>query len=130
NFNGSQFNRLTPQDFYLSLVGDESNGRCYPLVRAMSVALSNQGHKGANTLIDKLFMAAANPDDNDSLLLKSALSKLHSNTNAIEASFSHGNMNLKKIQELLDSKEQTMMLAVNTPNHSMLIGKVILDGNT
>lgn len=45
NFNGSQFNRLAPQDFYLSLVGDESNGRCYPLVRAMSVALSNQGHK-------------------------------------------------------------------------------------
>lgn len=128
-FSGSKINRLAPQDFYLSLVGDESNGRCYPLVRAMSVALANRGQKGANTLIDRLFLAAANPDDNDSILLKSALAKLHSNTNAVEASFLHGNMDLNNIQELLELKDKTMMFAINTQSHSMLIGKTVIDGN-
>lgn len=124
----SQNNRLAPQDLYLSLVGDDSNGRCYPLVRAMSVALANRGQQGANTLIDRLFLAAANPNEKDSILLKTGFVKLHSNISAVEASISNGVMDLKDIQKLLSSKKQTVMFAMNTQSHSMLIGKTVMHG--
>ncbi|WP_244196558.1 hypothetical protein [Pseudomonas baetica] len=48
---GSTFSQLAPQDFYLSLVGDRFGGRCYPLVRAMAVALADAGSKGINSLV-------------------------------------------------------------------------------
>ncbi|UBX49510.1 prevent-host-death family protein [Providencia alcalifaciens] len=125
---GSKENRLIPQDFYLSLVKNESGGRCYPLVRGMSVSLAREGHLGADKLIDKLYIAAANPESRDSLLLQDSLKKLHSNVEAVEASFSHGIMGLKKIQTLLDIKPETIMFAVNSKSHSMLIGKTVIEG--
>ncbi|NIA76181.1 prevent-host-death family protein [Providencia rettgeri] len=128
--NGSITNRLAPQDFYLMLADDTSNGRCYPLVRAMSVALSNRGTKGANLLIDRLFVASATPNETDSVLFKSALAKLHSNISAVEASIPHGYMDLNDIKNLLTLKEKNMMFAVNTRTHSMLIGKTVTDGYT
>ena len=123
--NGSKLNRLIPQDFYLSAIKSRSGGRCYPLVRAMSIALAKNGQKGADILIDKLYIAAANPSEKDSVLLRDSLIKLHSNTAAIEASHVYGEGNLKNIQELLDSRDETMMLAINSKSHSMLIGKKI-----
>ncbi|WP_275444431.1 TcdA/TcdB pore-forming domain-containing protein, partial [Providencia rettgeri] len=123
----SQINRLMPQDFYLTLIGDDSRGRCYPLVRAMSVALAKDDQKGADTLFNKLYIASANPKDNDSILIKTALERLHSNVEAIEASFSHGRINIKETQNLLEAKQKTMMFAINSQNHSMLIGKTIND---
>ncbi|MEX6177599.1 hypothetical protein AB6G03_11635 [Providencia hangzhouensis] len=123
----SQINRLMPQDFYLTLIGDDSRGRCYPLVRAMSVALAKNDQKGADTLFNKLYIASANPKDNDSILIKTALERLHSNVEAIEASFSHGRINIKETQNLLEAKQKTMMFAINSQNHSMLIGKTIND---
>ncbi|MEX9607571.1 TcdA/TcdB pore-forming domain-containing protein [Providencia huaxiensis] len=121
----SQSNRLIPQDFYLSLMGGETKGRCYPLVRAMSVALAKDGENGADVLINKLFIASASPKDKDSILLKSALEKLHSNIDAVEASFSHGRMGIEETQKLLDAGEKTVMFAINSQNHSMLIGKTV-----
>ncbi|HHR5905359.1 TPA: TcdA/TcdB pore-forming domain-containing protein [Providencia alcalifaciens] len=122
---GSKTNRLIPQDFYLSLVRSESGGRCYPLVRGMSVGLAREGHLGADKLIDKLYIAAAAPDSRDSLLLQDSLKRLHSNVEAVEASFSHGIMDLKKIQSLLGLKSETMMFAINSKSHSMLVGKTV-----
>ncbi|MEX9947432.1 TcdA/TcdB pore-forming domain-containing protein [Providencia alcalifaciens] len=127
---GSKKNRLIPQDFYLSLVKSDSGGRCYPLVRGMSVSLAREGHLGADKLIDKLYTAAANPESRDSLLLQDSLKKLHSNVEAVEASFSHGIMGLKKIQTLLDIKPETIMFAVNSKSHSMLVGKTVIDGKS
>ncbi|MFP4815104.1 hypothetical protein [Providencia hangzhouensis] len=46
---------------------------------------------------------------------------------AIEASFSHGRINIKETQNLLEAKQKTMMFAINSQNHSMLIGKTIND---
>ncbi|WP_265511479.1 hypothetical protein [Providencia rustigianii] len=89
---------MIPQDFYLSLMKGDSSGRCYPLVRAMSVALARNGQAGADILIDKLYIAAADPESRDALLLQSSLKNLHSNINAVESSFSHGVMELKQIQ--------------------------------
>ena len=127
---GSKTNRLIPQDFYLSLVKSESGGRCYPLVRGMSVALAREGQIGADKLIDKLYIAAANPESRDALLLQNSLKKLHSNVEAVEASFSHGVMGLKKIQTLLEIKSETMMFAVNSKSHSMLVGKTVSEGQS
>ncbi|HHR5880205.1 TPA: TcdA/TcdB pore-forming domain-containing protein [Providencia alcalifaciens] len=127
---GSKSNRLIPQDFYLSLIKNDSGGRCYPLVRAMSVALARDGIDGANTLIDKLYTAAASPDSKDTALLQMSLQGLHSNVSAVEASFSHGVMNLKQMQTLLEIKLETKMFAVNSKSHAMLIGKVVSDGQS
>ncbi|MEX5989217.1 hypothetical protein [Providencia hangzhouensis] len=93
----------------------------------MSVALAKDDQKGADTLFNKLYIASANPKDNDSILIKTALERLHSNVEAIEASFSHGRINIKETQNLLEAKQKTMMFAINSQNHSMLIGKTIND---
>lgn len=127
---GSKTNRLIPQDFYLSLMKGDSSGRCYPLVRAMSVALARNGQAGADILIDKLYIAAADPESRDALLLQSSLKNLHSNINAVESSFSHGVMELKQIQTLLEMKEETKLFALNSKKHAMLIGKIIVDGKS
>lgn len=128
--NGSKRNRLIPQDFYLSIIKSESGGRCYPLVRAMSVALAIGGQNSADKLIDKLYVAAANPDDENSILLKEGLKNLHSNTEAVESSFSYGKMSLNKIQELLTVRDETMMFALNTDSHSMMLGKKLENGKS
>ncbi|WP_375084095.1 TcdA/TcdB pore-forming domain-containing protein [Providencia sp. SKLX074055] len=128
--NGSKRNRLIPQDFYLSIIKSESGGRCYPLVRAMSVALAKGGQNSADKLIDKLYVAAANPDDENSILLKEGLNNLHSNTGAVESSFSYGKMSLNKIQELLTVRDDTMMFALNTNSHSMMLGKKVENGKS
>lgn len=120
---GSVNTRLIPQDFYLSLVGDKFSGRCYPLVRVMAVALASQGNVGANKFIDNLFLAASYPDTDNTILLRNSLANLHSNTDAVYASISQGQLNLKKIRILFYSNTEDSMYALNTQKHSMLLGK-------
>ncbi|WP_283125596.1 TcdA/TcdB pore-forming domain-containing protein [Providencia stuartii] len=127
---GSINSRLAPQDFYLPLLGDKSGGRCYPLVRAMSVALTKDGLKGANELLDKIFLAAALPTHNNSILLRDALKKLHSNIYATQASESLGHLNLDEIKNELGREDIEKMYAINTTTHAMLIGKNVHDENT
>ncbi|WP_369427405.1 TcdA/TcdB pore-forming domain-containing protein [Providencia sp. PROV236] len=127
---GSINSRLAPQDFYLPLMGDRSGGRCYPLVRAMAVALTKDGLKGANTLLDKIFLAAALSTTDNSILLKDALKKLHSNIYATQASESLGRLNLDEIKSELGRDDIEKMYALNTTTHAMLLGKNIHDGNT
>lgn len=125
---GSIENRLAPQDFYLSLMGDKSGGRCYPLVRAMSVALEHSGRSGAHEFIDKLFIAAANPREQNSILLKTGLKNLHSNIDAKQASISYGQLDLNSINRELINNETSINYALNTPSHSMLLGKNVQNG--
>ncbi|MCT8352637.1 TcdA/TcdB pore-forming domain-containing protein [Photorhabdus kayaii] len=123
---GSSFDRLVPQDFYLSLVGDKSGGRCYPLVRAMAVALANSGEAGINSLVEKLFLAAADPHANNSTLLKNSLIKLHSdNVEAVQASTVRGKVKLSEAVSLLKKTTKTSTFALNTPNHSMMVGSTV-----
>ncbi|MDV5226852.1 TcdA/TcdB pore-forming domain-containing protein [Providencia rettgeri] len=126
---GSIENRLAPQDFYLSLMGDKSGGRCYPLVRAMSVALEHSGRSGAHEFIDKLFIAAANPREQNSILLKTGLKNLHSNIDAKQASISYGQLDLNSINRKLINNETSINYALNTPSHSMLLGKNVKNGS-
>ncbi|MBI6549676.1 TcdA/TcdB pore-forming domain-containing protein [Xenorhabdus lircayensis] len=124
---GSSFSRLVPQDFYLSLVEDVSGGRCYPLVRAMAVALSNSGEAGVNSLVEKLFLAAASPQAGSSTLLKKSLVRLHSNVEAVQASTVRGQVTLPEVVSLLKGVTGTSMFALNTRNHSMMVGSTVGD---
>ncbi|MDC9590610.1 TcdA/TcdB pore-forming domain-containing protein [Xenorhabdus sp. XENO-10] len=124
---GSSFSRLVPQDFYLSLVGDISGGRCYPLVRAMAVALANNGETGINSLVEKLFLAAAAPQEGSSTLLKNSLAKLHSNVEAVQASTVRGQVTLPQVVSLLKEATGTSVFALNTRNHSMMVGCTVGD---
>ncbi|MGE7957083.1 TcdA/TcdB pore-forming domain-containing protein [Pseudomonas sp. NPDC089530] len=119
---GSVFDRLVPQDFYLSLVGDRSGGRCYPLVRAMAVALASGGETGVNSLVQKLFLASAAPEAGSSTLLKNSLIRLHSNVEAVQASKELGQFKLAEVVARLASASGTSMFALNTQNHSMMVG--------
>ncbi|MGZ0703177.1 TcdA/TcdB pore-forming domain-containing protein [Pseudomonas piscis] len=119
---GSVFGQLAPQDFYLSLVGDRSGGRCYPLVRAMAVALASGGEAGVNSLVQKLFLASADPQAGSSTLLKNSLIRLHSNVDAVQASTAVGQLKLSEVVARLAASKGTAMFALNTQNHSMMVG--------
>ncbi|KOY62452.1 cytotoxin [Photorhabdus heterorhabditis] len=120
---GSVFNRLIPQDFYLLLVGDRFSGRCYPLVRAMAVALARGGETGINSLVQKLFFASADPQAGSSTLLKNSLIKLHSNVEAVQASTQLLDLfNLSEVVSRLSATTHPSMFALNTQNHSMMVG--------
>ncbi|TPG64370.1 TcdA/TcdB pore-forming domain-containing protein [Pseudomonas arsenicoxydans] len=122
---GSTFDRLAPQDFFLVLVGDKSGGRCYPLVRAMAVALASGGEVGVNSLVEKLFLAAADPEAGSSTLLKNSLSQLHSNVDAVQASTERGLFKLRQVVSRLAETTHTSMFALNTQGHSMLVGSTV-----
>ncbi|MCD9568348.1 TcdA/TcdB pore-forming domain-containing protein [Pseudomonas protegens] len=119
---GSVFGQLAPQDFYLSLVGDCSGGRCYPLVRAMAVALARGGEAGVNSLVQKLFLASADPQAGSSTLLKNSLIRLHSNVDAVQASKALGQFQLSDVVARLANGSSDSMFALNTQNHSMMVG--------
>lgn len=119
---GSVFGQLAPQDFYLSLVGDRSGGRCYPLVRAMAVALARGGEAGVNSLVQKLFLASADPQAGSSTLLKNSLIRLHSNVDAVQASKALGQFQLSDVVARLANSSSDSMFALNTQNHSMMVG--------
>jgi insecticidal toxin len=121
---GSTFDRLVPQDFYLVLVGDKS-GRCYPLVRAMAVAVASRGEDGVNRLVEKLFLAAADPQAGSSTVLKISLAKLHSNIDAVQASTERGQVKLRDVVSRLAASTQTSMFALNTRQHSMMVGSTV-----
>lgn len=125
---GSIQQRVAPQDFYLPLMEDDSGGRCYPLVRAMSVALALDGNKGADELLNKMFLAAASPKEKNSVLLRLSLQNLHSNIQAVEASTSVALLDLTGIEKALTEGEAMKMYALNTQTHSMLIGKLSNSG--
>ncbi|WP_256574787.1 TcdA/TcdB pore-forming domain-containing protein [Pseudomonas sp. PA15(2017)] len=121
---GSVFSQLAPQEFYLSLVGERSGGRCYPLVRAMAVALSSGGEAGVNSLVQKLFLASADPQAGSSTLLKNSLIRLHSNVEAVQASKALGMFKIDEVVSRLAAGSGTSMFALNTKNHSMLVGSM------
>ncbi|MDX7990831.1 TcdA/TcdB pore-forming domain-containing protein [Xenorhabdus littoralis] len=125
---GSTFRHLVPQDFYLSLVGDVSGGRCYPLVRAMAVALASNGETGINSLVEKLFLAAASPQEGSSTLLQNSLVKLHSSVEAGErdgASTQRGQVTLSGVVSQLEKSSGTSIFALNTSRHSMMVASTV-----
>ena len=95
---------------------------CYPLVRAMAVALARGGEAGVNSLVQKLFLASADPQAGSSTLLKNSLIRLHSNVDAVQASKALGQFQLSDVVARLANGSSDSMFALNTQNHSMMVG--------
>mgnify|MGYP001193980265 CR=1 FL=1 len=109
-----------PQDFVLALLGDGS-GRCYPLVRAMSVA-SARGEQAIRNFSDKLFIGAANPQAVESQLLLDGLQNLHTNSDARESSYLFGRLYIDGIIKAVKRElaaHGKVSFALNTASHSM-----------
>ncbi|MBU2895860.1 hypothetical protein KO511_04015 [Vibrio hepatarius] len=114
-----------PQDFVLTLMGDGS-GRCYPLVRAMSVAIS-RGTDSIYHLSNKLFIGAANPSAVESQFFLDALHNLHSSHEARQSSQLLGSFDINGMVALLDrslSEKGRVSFSVNTSIHSVGVSAV------
>ncbi|PNQ54460.1 hypothetical protein C1141_15765, partial [Vibrio agarivorans] len=114
-----------PQDFVVKLMGDGS-GRCYPLVRAMSVAIS-QGKEAVGQFSNKLFIGAANPQDIESQFFLDALNNLHSSDGARESSNDLGQMDINGVISILEqelSSKGQASFALNTSTHSVGISAI------
>ncbi|MDE9571699.1 hypothetical protein, partial [Xenorhabdus bovienii] len=85
-----------------------------PLVRAMAVALASNGKAGINSLVEKLFLAAASPQAGSSTLLKNSLVTLHSNVEAVQASTVKGQVTLSEVVSLLEGATGTSTFSLNT----------------
>lgn len=124
---GSHYHKPIPQDFYLSRVGDISEGRCYPLVHTMAVAL-DKGINNANDLVEKMFVASASPHTQESVLLKQLLATLHVNKEATEAFATPKRTSLTHIIDQLRNTDTSKFLALNTTSHVLLVGMTVKDG--
>lgn len=127
------FLESAPQDFFLSNVGDKYGGRCYPLVRAMAVALST-GEGVCKNFLDKLreFSGGELTDaqHRNAKCLRDALAGLHVNAEAHSASTALRDMfGIPDVLEKLRSSKQTEIYALNTEAHSMLVGVTVIDNH-
>ncbi|KAJ3933991.1 MAG: TcdA/TcdB pore forming domain-containing protein [Lentinula lateritia] len=113
-----------PQDLLLNAVPDEYGGRCYPLVRAMSVALA-QSDFAVDQLGIKLvsISTSSNADLLNAELFRQCLKDLHSSYPAAEASTLVGPTNLQDAVSKLSAEEgSSTIFALNTNIHAMLLG--------
>ncbi|KAF8587017.1 hypothetical protein K439DRAFT_876840 [Ramaria rubella] len=118
-----------PQDLLLEAVPDEYGGRCYPLVRAMAVALS-QSSFAVDQLGIKLITLTSETDLANARVFRNCLRDLHASYPAAEASTLIGRSNLKDaIDRLQVAKGERKIFALNTESHAMLLGATN-DGNT
>ena len=111
-----------PQDLLLHAVPDEYGGRCYPLVRAMAVALS-QSMFSVDQLMAKLTTLTTDDDIQNATLFMRCLKDLHSSYPAAESSTLVGKMQLRDAVALLDPSKpgQKLIYALNTETHAMLL---------
>ncbi|KAJ4473886.1 TcdA/TcdB pore forming domain-containing protein [Lentinula aciculospora] len=113
-----------PQDFILNAVPDEYGGRCYPLVRAMSVALA-QSDFAVDQLGIKLvaLSPSSNADSMNAEIFRQCLKDLHASYPAAEASTLVGKTNLQDAVTRLSAEEgSSTIFALNTNIHAMLLG--------
>lgn len=140
------YQKMMSQAHYLSAMG-EKKGRCYPLVRAMAVAIS-RSKTAVDNLNAKLFSATHRPLAANSILLRDALRSLHVNPDASAATHSIGrplNTDFSSsekspisksksahyvtlggiVQDLAMTKlnlGESHLVALNTERHSLLLG--------
>ncbi|KIP08609.1 hypothetical protein PHLGIDRAFT_373427 [Phlebiopsis gigantea 11061_1 CR5-6] len=111
-----------PQDLLLHAIPDEYGGRCYPLVRAMAVALS-QSMFSVDQLMVKLTALTTDADLWNATLFMRCLKDLHSSYPAAESSKHIGKMELRDAISLLDVSKPgaKVVYALNTETHAMLL---------
>ena len=108
-----------PQDLILAAVPDEYGGRCYPLVRAMSVALARHSNTAVEQLGIKLTALASDTDIKNAEMFRMCLKDLHSSYPAAEASTIVGQSTLDDaVNNLTVSDGGSTMYALNTDIHA------------
>ena len=109
---------LMPQAFVLSIAGDNSGGRCYPLVKLMALAIIDGRTQQLN---NKFFLAATDPEH----AFINVLRELHAHLQITQVSLPipHTEARLDKIiNRLRHPTVFNQMFAMDTLTHSMLIG--------
>ena len=118
------FTRLVPQDFFLSLMGQDG-GLCNQLAMMMSVAL-DKGEKTINAVVDELFRVASAADlGTDPHRVQRFIANLRqvhlgrtdfSDVSTIEK------FSLRDIVEKLSQSTTTKIYRLNTQTHALLAG--------
>ena len=120
-----------PQDLILAAVPDEYGGRCYPLVRAMAVALA-RSPSAVDQIGIKLTALATDTDIKNAELLRACLRDLHQSFPAAEASTLIGQSTLQDAVNNLPvpATGASTIYALNTDTHAMLLGATNFAGTT
>ncbi|KAI5923100.1 TcdA/TcdB pore forming domain-containing protein [Camillea tinctor] len=121
-----------PQDILLNAVPDEYGGRCYPLVRAMSVALADSDFAVDQLGVRLVALSPGNEADMlNAELFKQCLKDLHASYPAVEASTLIGRTSLRDAVSRLEvEEEKSIIFAMHTDTHAMLLGATNRGGST
>jgi len=124
---GAHTARQLPQDLLVRGAGDPGR-RCYPLALVMAAALE-KGAAAERALIGKLAIANLTPDAPQAHALLKVLDELRG---VPMARFGEKQpaANLAAVMQALDMKTGAGSLLLNTDNHSMLVSKVVAQGET
>lgn len=124
---GAHTARQLPQDLLLRGAGDPGR-RCYPLALVMAAALE-KGASAERALIGKLAIANLTPDAPQAHALLKVLDELRG---VPMARFGEKRpaANLATVMQTLEAKTAAGSLLLNTDNHSMLVSKVVVQGET
>ncbi len=124
---GAHTARQLPQDLLLRGAGDPGR-RCYPLALVMAAALE-KGASAERALIGKLAIANLTPDAPQAHALLKVLDELRGVPMA-RLGEKRPAANLATLMQTLEAKTAAGSLLLNTDNHSMLVSKVVAQGET
>lgn len=113
--------KMVPQDLLLHGAGDTVAGRCFPLVLAMSAALT-QGEAASRRLRERFFLAVLEPDQADSQAFLQAVEEMHG-VKAGDVGTVLGRLDLETVAATLEASVGTRTLMLNSDNHSMLVAR-------
>ncbi|MEN5046366.1 TcdA/TcdB pore-forming domain-containing protein [Pseudomonas koreensis] len=124
---GAHTARQLPQDLLLRGAGDPGR-RCYPLALVMAAALE-KGASAERALIGKLAIANLTPDAPQAHALLKVLDELRG-VPMVRFGEKRPAANLATVMQTLEAKPAAGSLLLNTDNHSMLVSKVVAQGET
>ncbi len=115
--------KLVPQDLLMHGPGDTAGGRCFPLVLAMSAALT-QGEVATRQLRERFFLTVLEPGQSDSTAFLGALEEMRG-MSAAEVGTALGRVDLDTVVATLEESVSTRTLMLNSDNHSMLVARTV-----
>ncbi|WP_192559664.1 TcdA/TcdB pore-forming domain-containing protein [Pseudomonas allokribbensis] len=115
--------KLVPQDLLMHGTGDTAGGRCFPLVLAMSAALT-QGEVATRQLRERFFLTVLEPGQSDSTAFLGALEAMRG-MNAAEVGTALGRVDLDTVVATLEASAGPRTLMLNSDNHSMLVARTV-----
>ncbi|UVK99383.1 TcdA/TcdB pore-forming domain-containing protein [Pseudomonas sp. B21-048] len=124
---GADAVKQLPQELLVRGCGDPGR-RCYPLALVMAAALES-GSTAERALIGKLAIANLSPDAAETHALLHVLDEL-CGVPMSQFGKKAAAVNLSAAMQALKAKTSTGSLMLNTDNHSMLVSKVVEQGET